>query len=130
MYRISKTVRAERELEDIYYYGLIQWGAAQADRYHEELTNAMEQLADNPKLGKAMTRCVRVIVPCGSTATPFTTASRVMTSALCACDTSSWTLTDICENGRKGEHFHSKVFTFWANSRHGGALHSRREGWH
>ena len=54
MYRISKTVSAERELEDIYYYGLIQWGAAQADRYHEELTNAMDQLADNPKLGKAI----------------------------------------------------------------------------
>ena len=54
MYRIHITHHAETDLEDIWIYSLTEWGEAQADNYHEELTTAIHQLASNPKFGRSI----------------------------------------------------------------------------
>lgn len=47
------TPAAERDLEGIWLYTRQQWGAAQADRYIDLLTEAFEVLAKAPKSAPA-----------------------------------------------------------------------------
>ena len=60
------TPAATRDLEGIWLYTLKEWGIEQAHRYTDELTAAIDQLANNPKLGASCDyirkgyRCSRV----------------------------------------------------------------------
>lgn len=40
-------------MESVWLYSLTQWGAAQTDRYIDDLTDAFDFLAQNPKAGVA-----------------------------------------------------------------------------
>jgi len=51
MLTIHKQTRAERDLIDIWLYSFENWGEAQADKYHDELTNAFITIAENPLIG-------------------------------------------------------------------------------
>ena len=51
MLKIHKQTRAERDLIDIWLYSFQTWGEAQADKYHDELTNAFAAIAENPLIG-------------------------------------------------------------------------------
>ena len=48
---ILKSALAENDLIEIWEYSFEQWSAAQADKYVDELNDAIQLLADNPKLG-------------------------------------------------------------------------------
>lgn len=52
-YRISGT--ADRDLLDIYVYGAIQFGTAQAEEYERDLHACFGALADNPWMGRLRT---------------------------------------------------------------------------
>lgn len=52
MIEIRKTILAESDLEEIWLYSFQEWGETQADKYHDHLTHAIEQLGHNPQLGK------------------------------------------------------------------------------
>ncbi|MFV0278710.1 MAG: type II toxin-antitoxin system RelE/ParE family toxin [Parahaliea sp.] len=52
MFEIYKSPKAESDLEEIWLYSFEQWGEAQADRYFDTLTHAINSLMDHPKLGK------------------------------------------------------------------------------
>jgi toxin ParE1/3/4 len=43
---------AERDLDKIYDYTVIQWSLTQADKYHHQLLTHCRLLANNPTLGK------------------------------------------------------------------------------
>jgi toxin ParE1/3/4 len=43
---------AERDLDEIYDYTVMQWSLAQADKYHRQLLTHCRLLANNPALGK------------------------------------------------------------------------------
>jgi toxin ParE1/3/4 len=49
-YQLSKA--AAQDLEDIYLYGFMQFGEAQADRYAAMLEERIQLLCDNPLLGR------------------------------------------------------------------------------
>jgi toxin ParE1/3/4 len=49
--KIELTLVAERDLIDIYLYGIEHFGHAQAERYAETLNGNMAVAADNPTLG-------------------------------------------------------------------------------
>lgn len=51
--RVHLTHDARTDLRDIWFHGLDEWGAAQADQYNRRLLTAMMRLGDNPKLGRA-----------------------------------------------------------------------------
>ena len=42
---------AKQDLADIWLHSFEHWGEQQADRYFDELANAMALLSENPKLG-------------------------------------------------------------------------------
>ncbi len=44
---------AERDLESIWLYTLEEWGFEQANRYSDEMIDAMSKLANRPKSGVA-----------------------------------------------------------------------------
>lgn len=50
-YKLSR--RADRELLEIYLYGLEQFGPLQAARYKAELDRCFELLASMPRMGRA-----------------------------------------------------------------------------
>ena len=47
------TPKAKEDLETVWLYSLRQWGAQQTERYIDDLTEAFEFLAKNPKAGTA-----------------------------------------------------------------------------
>jgi toxin ParE1/3/4 len=49
--RIRKRALAESDLIGIWHYTFEQWGAAQADKYLDELNDGIQQLAENPEMG-------------------------------------------------------------------------------
>lgn len=51
MTRINLTTEAERDLIEIFLYGVEQLGLAQADRYAAALTVKIENAAANPSFG-------------------------------------------------------------------------------
>ncbi|MCE6967179.1 type II toxin-antitoxin system RelE/ParE family toxin [Cereibacter sphaeroides] len=51
MTKIELTLDAERDLIDIYLYGVEHFGHAQAERYAETLNGKMAIAADNPSFG-------------------------------------------------------------------------------
>lgn len=51
MTKIELTLDAERDLIDIFLYGIEQFGHAQAERYAETLNGKMAVVADNPSFG-------------------------------------------------------------------------------
>lgn len=50
------TVRAERDITDIYMYTAREFGLAQADAYVGGMFDSIEKLADAPYLGRAIER--------------------------------------------------------------------------
>ncbi len=48
-YRLSPKARGD--MESVWLYSLDEWGKDQADRYTDDLTDAFELLAENPKSG-------------------------------------------------------------------------------
>jgi toxin ParE1/3/4 len=48
---ISKSALAESDLIGVWEYSLEQWDATQADKYLDELDEAIQLLAGNPELG-------------------------------------------------------------------------------
>lgn len=53
MRHIYKTRDAEIDLEDIWLYSFEQWNEEQADRYYDQILDGIEQLIDNPEMGKS-----------------------------------------------------------------------------
>lgn len=51
MTKIELTLDAERDLIDIYLFGIEHFGHAQAERYAETLHGKMAIAADNPSVG-------------------------------------------------------------------------------
>ena len=51
MRAIRKSRLAERDLIEIWSYGFEQWNPAQADKYLDELDEAIRLLVQNPDLG-------------------------------------------------------------------------------
>ena len=51
MTKIELTLDAERDLIDIYLYGIEHFGHSQAERYAETLNGKMAVAADNPSFG-------------------------------------------------------------------------------
>jgi toxin ParE1/3/4 len=49
--RIELTVAAERDLIDIFLYGVEHFGLAQAERYAAALNDRIESAAENPSFG-------------------------------------------------------------------------------
>ena len=47
------TGRADADLLDVFVYGLMEFGAAQAERYQGILEHAFQLLADNPRMGRS-----------------------------------------------------------------------------
>lgn len=50
-YRLAP--KAREDMETVWLYSLTQWGAQQTERYIDDLTEAFEFLAKNPKAGTA-----------------------------------------------------------------------------
>ena len=50
-YRLSP--KAREDMEAVWLYSLTEWGLEQAGQYTDDLADAFELLAANPKLGKA-----------------------------------------------------------------------------
>jgi len=48
MARLRKQAQAEQDLLEIWLYTFNEWGASQADTYLDELTAAMQLLAEQP----------------------------------------------------------------------------------
>lgn len=55
------TPEAERNMEAIWLYTLEEWGLEQAYRYIDELTEALSQLAVNPKMAVSLIALVKGI---------------------------------------------------------------------
>jgi len=53
MFNIIKSPDAETDLENIWLYSFEQWNEEQADRYHDQLIEGLENLKANPKIGKS-----------------------------------------------------------------------------
>ncbi len=52
---IRLTNAAKRNLEDIWLYTFAEWGEAQADKYLGHIQACLQQLLENPAIGKART---------------------------------------------------------------------------
>jgi len=52
MLEISISPEAENDLAKIFQYTIHSFGAAQADKYQDELYNGMLQISEFPKIGK------------------------------------------------------------------------------
>jgi toxin ParE1/3/4 len=63
-HRLSQ--RADRDLRDIYLYGVENFGLAQAERYRLELDGCFAMLSEFPRMGRRRTRSVQV---CADTST-------------------------------------------------------------
>ncbi len=50
------TRAAERDIEEIYRYGLIQFGEMQADRYAQGMGECFDLICGNPGIGRLDTR--------------------------------------------------------------------------
>lgn len=48
------TQDADQDLDDLYAYGFVTWGEAQADRYYDGLTTRLGQLCNQPFLYPAV----------------------------------------------------------------------------
>ena len=53
MRRIFKTQEAESDLEGIWLYSFEEWDEEQADKYYDQLIEGINNLLDNPELGKS-----------------------------------------------------------------------------
>jgi toxin ParE1/3/4 len=51
MHKVHLSVRAEKDLLDIWQYTFAHWDEAQADKYVDELDQSIQLLADNPEMG-------------------------------------------------------------------------------
>lgn len=51
MLNIHKQALAEKDLIDIWLYTFENWGETQADKYHNDLTEAFSTVALNPAIG-------------------------------------------------------------------------------
>ena len=51
-YRLSKA--AERDLRELYRYGVLTFGLAAADRYYDGLEERFEEIAKHPRLYQAV----------------------------------------------------------------------------
>jgi toxin ParE1/3/4 len=45
--------KAREDLKNIWLYSYGQWGEAQADKYFDELSDGINGLLDNPRIGRA-----------------------------------------------------------------------------
>ena len=52
MRRLVVSKRAEADLREIWLYSLRNWGAAQADRYLDELDGGLQKCRNDPERGK------------------------------------------------------------------------------
>lgn len=53
MLTVHIQVLAERDIKNIWLYSFKNWGEAQADKYYDELSKAMNLIAENPHIGIA-----------------------------------------------------------------------------
>lgn len=53
MLAVHAQALAEQDLIDIWLYTFAQWGEAQADKYHNQLSAAFTLIAENPDIGSA-----------------------------------------------------------------------------
>ena len=44
---------AERDLENIFDFGVYRFGQSQSVKYFDRLINSLDQLCDNPRIGKS-----------------------------------------------------------------------------
>ena len=51
MLKIHIQVLAEKDLIDIWLYSFENWGETQADKYHDQLSDAFVLIAANPAIG-------------------------------------------------------------------------------
>ena len=51
MVEVRLSIKARRDLKDIWRFGRQQWGEAQADTYARALAAAMDLLAEQPRVG-------------------------------------------------------------------------------
>ncbi len=51
MRQLEVSARAERDIHDLYRYGVVTYGVRPADEYTRQLRQRMKQLADMPFLG-------------------------------------------------------------------------------
>ena len=49
-YKLKITVKAQNDLDNIYYNGYRTWGATQADSYYDSLINRFKELTQQPLL--------------------------------------------------------------------------------
>ncbi len=45
--------KAEKDLEDFWFFPFQRWGEKQTDRYYDELIKGMDLIANNPEIGYA-----------------------------------------------------------------------------
>lgn len=45
--------KAREDLKNIWLYSYEQWGEAQADQYFDELSDGIDSLRNNPRIGRA-----------------------------------------------------------------------------
>jgi len=62
------SLEAENDLEEIWIFGLDNWGLKQADDYHGQLISMCRYLSENPLLGKSQDYIAEGLrsYPCGS----------------------------------------------------------------
>lgn len=53
MRKIHIQLLAEQDIRDIWLYSFRKWGEVQADKYFDELTNAINSIPENPHIGIA-----------------------------------------------------------------------------
>ena len=51
MRTIHKQTLAERDIKSIWLYSYKNWGEARADKYYDELSDAIESIVENPHIG-------------------------------------------------------------------------------
>ncbi len=51
MYELKLQQKAKEDIKKIWKYSLNNFGIEQADKYYQELTQAMSVIASNPKIG-------------------------------------------------------------------------------
>jgi len=52
MKKYKLALQAEKDLLDIFLYGIEHWGVQQAEKYADEMHHCFNTLADNPRLGQ------------------------------------------------------------------------------
>tara|TARA_B100001167_G_scaffold85440_1_gene51477 strand:- start:1443 stop:1739 length:297 start_codon:yes stop_codon:yes gene_type:complete len=55
MMRINFTKQASLDVDEMYLYGLINFGETQADLYSEKIKNGLKTIQANPEIGRLIT---------------------------------------------------------------------------